>query len=357
MSSAVYPANDFGPFLAIHDFIDQKKIPPSAKRLWAAIYGFYREHGSVYLCRAFFARKLNLRKETISRALKVLETIGVITRTGEVKFGFYPCIQLLTPKNANGIMKPADSQPVIKLSSLGDHLITERRLIDHPKKNKEEERKKEQTAADVVVSKKEFSSNEKIALKQKLKAIGLYKHSIEKIISKHSTEDINNQIAHLQQIVERGGDIKNQASWLISAIEKKYARPEDLGKKALEDNKKAEAVREAAIVAQEAKSQLMAGNLHKARELATRSLLGDDNTLAKAVLGEADQILERAEKIERARALVSLEQQQLIRQEEEQRKLKEMRKLLGRNDNQIRNSAFFRTAVEALVDTRLLAAV
>ncbi len=128
-------ANDFGSFLAIHDFIDQQKIPPSSKRLWGALYGFYREYGSVYLSRTFFAKKLNLRKETISRALKVLEKIGVVSRTGEYQASFYPHLEL--SPSLDQVESPAKVtalQPVIKRSPLSDHPVTEQRLFDHPKR-------------------------------------------------------------------------------------------------------------------------------------------------------------------------------------------------------------------------------
>ena len=66
----------------------------------------------------------------------------------------------------------------------------------------EETNLKEQTVVDV--SKKEFSSNAKIALKQKLKIIGVHKHVIEKLVSKYSLEKIEDQIEHLNFLLKQG---------------------------------------------------------------------------------------------------------------------------------------------------------
>ena len=88
---------DFGPFLAVHDFIDKQKIPPSTKRLWGALVGFFQVHGSVYICRSFFAEKLKVRKETNSRATKALEKIGVLERTGKNHYNMFPIVKLKLP--------------------------------------------------------------------------------------------------------------------------------------------------------------------------------------------------------------------------------------------------------------------
>lgn len=345
-------ANDFGPFLSIHDFIDQQKIPPSAKRLWAAIFGFYREHGSVYLCRAFFAKKLSLRKETISRALRVLEKIGVINRTGELKFGFYPCVELLAPNDAHRAMKPADSQPVIKRSPLSDHPITEQRSLDHSKKNKEEHIKEQNVN---VLSKREFSSNEKIAVKQRLKTIGLHKHSIDKLMAKFSVERINAQIRHLQGLLERGDEIKNPAAWLIAAVEKGYELFTVHQNQTVHDDPQSELARQAAILAQTARAELIEGNHLKAKQTASKSIEIAPNSVARDVLKEANRALERIERIERAQHQMPLEVKQQIRLDAENEKSKEMRRWF-KSDAEMRLSQFFKGAVEALVNQRLIAA-
>jgi hypothetical protein len=344
----------FGPFLAIHNFIDQQKIPPSSKRLWGALYGFYHENGIVYVCRAVFAEKLNVSKRTISQGLNVLKKLGFIKFTGEFKFGFYPCFELVHPDEDNGTIKSADSPPVNKRSAVAEHLLTEQGTFVHTKQKKEEPIKEQTTT--VVFPEKEFSSNEKIALKQKLKAIGVHKRVIERLTTKHSMEKINAQIEHLQYVTERGGSIERPAAWLISAIEKDYPLPKETNKNSLEEERKTDAVLKATVTAQRAKDELMAGNLKEALELSAKSTLMAENQLAKEVHREAVQIIDRAEKIEKARQMISPEQLRLIRQEEEQKKFKEMQRWY-KNDNQIRESTLFKGAVEALVNQRLLAAV
>ena len=112
----------------------------------------------------------------------------------------------------------------------------------------------------------------------------------------------------------------------------------------------------ATLLSQKAKAELMEGKLKEALDLSTKSALLAPNTLAKEVHHEAEQMLQKAQKIEEARKKVSTEKLQLMRQEEEQKKLKEMRRWY-KNDDQIRVSAFFKEAVEDLVTRRLLAGV
>ncbi len=169
-------------------------------------------------------------------------------------------------------------------------------------------------------------------------------------------ETINAQIEHLLFLMERGEGIQKPGSWLIAAIEKNFPLPKEMDKNAIEEEQRAEAIRNATMVAQEAKSELAQGNHQKAKERALKSLLLAQNDIAKDVVNEVNQILERAEKIDRARQLVSPEEQQQIRREEEQKKLNEMRRWFGKSDAEIMNSALFKGAVDALVNQRLLAA-
>jgi hypothetical protein len=345
---------DFGSFLSIHDFIDQQTIPPSAKRLWGALYGFYKTYGQVWISRDFFAKKLSLRKETISRGLKSLEEIGALERTGELKFNLFPCVILKSSSINNEIpVVSSDLPPVIKRSPPSDQTITDQRPFDHPKK-KREELIKEQT--DVDFDKKIFSSNDKIALKQKLKIIGLHKNAIEKLVAKFSAEKLNEQIEHLQYVINRGDSIISPASWLRSALEENYPLPREINKNLLEDERKAELVREANYLAQQAKFKLDEDNLEGAKELALKSLQLAKLNIAEDTLKEANERLERNDKLQIAKRLVSEEKKQSIWQEERDKKFKEMTRWY-KKDSDILNNALFNGAVEASVNERLLALV
>jgi hypothetical protein len=344
MNAAVI--NDFGPFLAIHDFVDQQKLPPSAKRLWGALSGLLKAKGSVYICREFFSKKLNLKKETISRALTKLEKAHCIKRTGEFKHNIFPIVTL-----AEHTLEHSSS--VTKRSLPSDQTITDQRPFDHTNK-KTKEIRKEQTVVDF--SKREFSSNQKIALKQKLKTIGLHKHSIEKLIAKNSSEKIESQIEHLRYAIERGDVIQNQASWLMSAVEKGYAVPRELDKTVIAEEKQADLVREAAVLAQHAKVALDHGDDQGAKDIALKSLAISKNTNAEEILTKAQVRLERSQKAAQARMAVPQEKLQLFLEQARAQKMREF-STWYKTEAQILNNSLFIKGVEALVEESLLAFV
>lgn len=345
--------NNFGPFLAIHNFVDEDNLPPSAKRLWGALYGLLVSDGAAYICRSFFAKKLNLKKETISRALTKLEKAGHIKRTGEYKHNIFPIVTLT--KTLVDRIPPAqqiNSDPVIKRSLPSDHSVTDPCAFDHTKENKEEQRKEQNIAPSFS---KEFSSNKKIAIKQKLKKIGLHQKQISKLVEKHSIEKIDAQIDHLN-IAKREGEIKNPAAWLISAIERDFATASKSdSSKNQKEEEQASKKREAAVLAQQAKYALDKGDSLNAKEIALQSLAIADNEDAKIILAMADKIILQAKKVAAAKAQVPKEQQILIQEEVAEQKLKEMRRWY-KSDQQILKSTLYQMSVQALFEERLLLA-
>lgn len=318
------------------------------------------QNPEVWIDQGLLGRKLGIHRDTVGRWVRHLEDVGRLAFLGFRNDGRRKRYLIKLPTEPQkAILKKAVPTPS---NATSDDFVgrppTKRsedlRRLCRTINKEEETNKKEQTVVDL--SKKEFSPNEKIALKQRLKIIGIHQHVIERLVGKYSAEKINAQIEHFQHVNERGGRVANPASWLISAIEKDYPLPKELDKKILDDDRQGDAMRKAILLAQSAKSELIAGNTQEALELSAKSALIAENHLAKEVHVEANQILQQAEKIEKARKMVSVEKQLLIRQEEEQKKLNEMRRW-GKNDAQILASSFFKGAVEALVNERLLAAV
>ena len=107
-------------------------------------------------------------------------------------------------------------------------------------------------------------------------------------------------------------------------------------------------------LAEEAKSELLLDNMQRAKELAGKSLLVAENIAAQDILNKQNEMLERMEKIEKARQVVPIEKQQLIQREEEEKKLQEMRRICRKSEVEILSSSFFKRAVEELVNQRLL---
>lgn len=110
-------------------------------------------------------------------------------------------------------------------------------------------------------------------------------------------EKIKDQIEPLNFLLKQGTKIEKPAPWLMSAIEKDYGLPREIDKKVIEEEKKSQAVRKAAQLAEQAKSESLLDYVQRAKELAAKSLLVADNVCAKDILNKQSEIFVRIKKI------------------------------------------------------------
>ena len=308
----------------------------------------------VWVDQGLVGRNLGIHRDTVGKWIRYLEDLGRLVFIGFRHDGRRKryLIKLQTEQSQS------QPQEIMSDEIAGGPPAYRSEVVRrfHRTINKEEETNlKEQTVVDVL--KKEFSSNAKIALKQKLKILGVHKHIIERLVAKYSMEKIEDQIGHLNFLLKQGSKIEKPAPWLISAIEKNYELPREIDRKVIQEEEKIESMKKAAQLAEEAKSELLLDNIQRAKELAERSLLVADNISAKDLLNKQSEISERQEKIERARQGVSEEQRLMIQQEEERKKLDEMKRICRKSEAEISGSIFFKRAVEELVNQRLLCLV
>lgn len=312
----------------------------------------------VWVDQRLLGLKLGIHQDTAGIWIRYLEKIGRLAFLGYRHDGRRKRYRINLEGQENpSIPKRPRSQLTANPLKIGgqppvmaaDNHRSEERYI-----NKEEGTKlKEQTVIDI--QEKEFSSNEKIAVKQKLKNLGVFKQTIEKLLNKYSIEQIELQLKHIQYLTERGDRIEKPASWLLRAIEGNYSLPKEIDPNVVKQEQAQEVLRKASIIAQDAKFNLDEGKLETARELATKSLQLAKNRLANEILNEAEKLIERAEKIKEARAKISNEALLKMRQEEEQKELPKMRRW-GKSDAEILGSTFFKNLINAVLDQRLLGA-
>ena len=296
-------------------------------------------------------QKLGIHRDSVGRWIRYLVKNGYLEFLGFTGYGGRKRYRLKL--SAEKPKEPKLPNLVETTGSIPTLTATGPRHFERNINQIEETNLKEQTV--VSFDKKEFSSNAKIALKQKLKTIGVHKHAIETLVAKYSLEKINAQIEHLQFLINRGELIEKQASWLISAIKKTYQLPRELDKAAKEEDQAAKTLEKATQLARDAKIEHNVGNFEKAKELAIRSLALAENSIAKDLIDKEQQKIVRQQKIEEARRLISAEKLSLIQHQEEQKKLQEMRKLVRWSDMKILDSSLFKTAVEELINERLYA--
>lgn len=305
----------------------------------------------VWVDQGLLGSKLGIHRDTVGKWIRHLENIGRLVFIGFRADGRRKRYQII-------LQQELPAEEPLKLTSdeiaggppiiPSDDVMRNDRNINRIK----ETDIKEQTDA---VVKQKYSSNQKIALKQKLKEIGVHKQVIDKLVSKYTTEKISAQIEHLDLILARGERIVKPASWLIAAIKGNYELPREIDKKTLEEEQKAKHRENAVQLAQHAQRELNVGNIEQAKELARRSLAINENSEAKRLLDEEQQKIERQKKIEDTRRTISPEKLENIRREEEQKKLLEMRKISGLSDIKILSSHFFKVLVDELINERLYA--
>jgi biotin operon repressor len=316
----------------------------------------------VWVSQSFIGKKLGIHRDTAGKWIRELEKQGRLSFIGLFKDGRHKKYKIVMHEQADeNLTKPILIDKAVSKTTSGVFVgrppvnsSDDLRRIHRNINRKELTEYKEQTVVDF--SKKLFSSNERIALKQKLKLIGLNKLSMEKLLTRFSEDKIVAQIEHLQYAQKRGDVILQPASWLITAIEKNYSLPREIDKNAQEEEKKAEILREASKIAQQAKFKLDEGSLEHAKELAEQSIELAKTNMAMDVLKEAVAQQENAKKLEQAFQMVSKTQRDAIFQEEQEKKLREMSRWY-KSDSSILESAFFRGAVEASVNQRLLALI
>jgi hypothetical protein len=299
-------------------------------------------------------QKLGIHRDTVGRWIRYMEKNGFLEFLGFTGYGgrkryrlTFSTKQSVEPNLATSCKTAGPIQTFVQ---------EDVRQKDRNINIREETNLKEQTEVSFDdFNKKELSSNEKIALKQKLKIIGVHKHAIQCIVSKYPIEKINTQIQHLQLVINRGDLIESKASWLVAAIKGNYELPPELDKGAIEKEQKAKELQKAAQLAQIAQREFNVGNVECAIKLAEQSLAITENRIAREILDKEQQRRERQRKIENARKSVSAEKLAVIQQEEKQKKLLEMRKISRLSEAQILSSKFFKMAVEELINERLCA--
>jgi hypothetical protein len=309
----------------------------------------------VWVDQQLIGTKIGVHRDTVGRWIRYLERVGRLICQGFHHDGRRKryLINLSTQQDLS--LETANTTK--------SHTVTSNEIVGGPPAkqsddlrrfcrtiNREKEtRIKEQTVAEI--SKKEFSSTES-ALKEKLVAIGLHTHSIEALLGCYPVDQINDQIKHLQILLEQGEDIKKPAAWLIAAIKNNYEVPVTK----TEEHQQAVLSREAAVMAQTAKSLLVEGNLKEAKAFADKSIQLSPNNLAQEVQRDVQTTLEHIEKIENAQKQISAELKEELRRETEQEKAIEMRRWF-KSDAEMWVSKFFKGAVDALVNQKLVEAI
>jgi hypothetical protein len=314
----------------------------------------------VWVDQALVGRILGIHQDTVGRWVRYLVKIGGLISLGYHKDGRRRRYKINLPQT--DVLEGSSIEPSSRSNSaktddfagqppalLPDNL----RQIDRTINKEEITRIKEQTVA-VDFSKKEFSENEKIALKQKMKTIGVHNQAIDKLIDRYAPEKINDQIEHLMHLLKEGADIQKPGAWLITAVEKNYDLPREIDKQAIAAEHESEARREATTIAQRAKSEMMEGRYDKAKQTALDSLEVAKNDLANEVFKEACEIIERNERIKHARAQAAPALIEQIRKEEEEKKVRELKRWF-KSEAQVRNTQLFQKSVEEMLNQRLLA--
>lgn len=309
----------------------------------------------VWVDQQLIGTKLGVHRETIGRWIRHLVKVGRLVFLGFHYDGRRK--RYLINLSAN------EDISVEKESSFIAHTATSNKIVGRPPTKLLDDaqrfcwtinkviktNKKEQTVCEI--SKREPSPN-KIVLKQSLEAIGLHQQSIEKLLSNYPVDKIHAQIKHLQILLEQGEAIKEPAAWLIAAIRNNYEVP-FAGN---EECPQAILSREAVMMAQTAKDFFIKGNLKEAKAFAEKSIQLSPNTLAQEVLRETQATVEHREKIETAQKQLSDELKEEIRRKTEQEKATEMRRWF-KSDTEMWASKFFRGAVDALVNQKLIEAI
>jgi hypothetical protein len=316
------------------------------------------QNPEVWIDQQWLGNKLGIHRDTVGRWIRHLEQIGRLVFLGFRNDGRRKRYLIKLPNEEVPIENKRTTKP---LNITSDNFVgrSQVKRSDDTRRfcrniNRiEKTNNKEQTVVDLC--KREFSPNEKIAIKQKLKAVGLHKNSIEKLVTKFSLEKINDQIIHLKTLIDAGDNIKKPAAWLIAAVENNYDIINVVEKNSTNENHQGELSRQAAILAQTARNELLEGNHRKAQQTASKSLEITPNTVAGEILKEATMALERIEKIEIIQRQASLEDKQKIQREAEEEKSKELRRWF-KSEAEMRLSKFFKGAVEALVNQRLIEA-
>lgn len=313
----------------------------------------------VWVDQGLIGRTLKIHRDTVGRHIRYLQRIGYLAFVGFLKDGRRKCYRIDLSQNKEN---PPPAEPALKPQDTTSGIFAGRPQANRSDDlrhfcrtiNKEEKTELKQQPV-VPFKEKEFSSNQKIALKQKLKAIGVFRHSSERLLAKYPQEQIELQITHLQFLLDRGDHIEKPASWLLRAVEQNYALPSEIDPKAQAEAQANENLRESTRIALKAKSALDEGHLSQANDLATKSLQIAKNATAENVLKEIKNLSEKEQKIQAAKAIISQERLISMRKEEEQKELIKMRRW-GKSDAEILSSTFFKTMIDALLNERLLAA-
>lgn len=313
----------------------------------------------VWIDQALVGDVLGIHQDTVGRWVRYLVKMGSLISLGYYKDGRRRRYKINLPKNEIvelSSFKPSGRPSRAKADDFagGPAVISPEVLRQNDRTiNKENKtRIKEQTVA-VVFSNKEFSENEKVALKQKMQTIGVHRQGIDKLIDKYTPEKINDQIEHLMHMLKKGENIQKPGAWLIAAVEKDYALPKEIDKQALALESQEEARRDSSMMAQRAKSEMIEGKYEQARQIALKSLDLAKNDLAQEVIREISEITEREEKIKHARAEATPALIEQIRKEEEEKKVRELKRWFN-SEAQVRNSKLFQKSVEEMINQRLL---
>lgn len=317
------------------------------------------EKPEVWVDQALVGHKLGIHQDTVGRWIRYLVKIERLISLGYYKDGRRKRYKINLPKNESLTPRSVDPSSRFSRAKTDDFagrppaiVSDDLRQIDRTINKEEITRIKEQTVA-VDFSKKEFSRNEKIALKQKMKAIGVHKQRIDKLIDRYDHEKIKDQIEHLMHLLRKGENIEKPGAWLISAVEKNYVLPKEIDKQAIAEERNLEAKKKAGAIAQRAKSEMIEGKYELAKQTALESLAVAKNDLANEVAKEVCEIIERNEKIKHVRAQTAPALIEQIRKEEEQKKIQELKRWF-KSEAQVINSQLFQKSVEEMVNQRLL---
>ncbi len=262
----------FGHYNPHHENLKKLGLTPCERDVFGKIAGLSKSVKEVFICLKEFAENLGYAKESICRAVKVLIKKGFLRKTGKLKYGFYPVVEILTPENQSLVT------PLTATSMLIDLHVNARELAGQSK----------EIRTDLIKPTKALVNqySEKNLLKQKLRELGLSSNKTKRLLQRFPQERIERQIANLKDQLARNIEINNPAGWLLRAIEKNY-RPEIKLIKPEQDEQKS---RESYNLLKSAELSESHQNYPEAIKLAQQSLAIKPNKAAQELINRIELI-------------------------------------------------------------------
>ena len=283
----------FGHYNPHHENLKKLGLTACERDVFGKIAGLSRSVKEVFVHLKEFAENLGYAKESICRAVKVLIKKGFLRKTGKLKYGFYPVVEILTPENQSLVT------PLTATSMLIDLHVNACELAGQSKEIRTDLIK----PTDALVN----QYSEKNLLKQKLRDLGLSLNKTKSLLQRFPQERIERQIANLKDQLAKNLEINNPAGWLLKAIEKNYHPEIKLIQPEQEDQKS----RESYNLLKSAELCESRQEYDEATKLAQQSLAMKPNKATQELINRIEHV--KTKEAHQAQALANIPQEEFER--------------------------------------------